>query len=66
VSALLVFAGAWLRDAIQLLAANQLSGGALGWQLLATSPLAALVSGGAALVILIFFRSWLTPRTNRP
>lgn len=66
VSALLVFGAAWLRDAIQLLAANQLSGGALGWQLLAASPLAALSSAAAALLILLIFRGSLAPQRTRP
>lgn len=66
VSALFVFAAAWLRDAIQLLAANQLSGGALGWQLLASSPLAALSSAGAALLMLLIFRGSLAPQRTRP
>jgi len=37
-----LYAAAWLRDAIEVLASNQLTGGALGWQLLALSPLSLL------------------------
>lgn len=64
VTALLVFAAAWLRDAIQMLAANQLSGGALGWQLLAAAPLASLVTAATALVLLLLFRRWLVPHSR--
>jgi rod shape-determining protein MreD len=58
-TSLFVLVAAWLRDAIQTAAANQLSGGALGWQLLVYSPLAALTTAAAALVALLIFRQWL-------
>lgn len=64
-TSLFVLLAAWLRDVIQTLAANQLSGGALAWQLLAYSPLAALSTGAAALVILALFRGWLGLRAAR-
>jgi rod shape-determining protein MreD len=63
ITALFVFAAAWLRDAIQVLASNQLAGGALAWQLLAVSPLASLATAAAALVTLLVFRPWLAGRT---
>lgn len=59
VSALFVFVAAWLRDAIQVLVAHQLQGGALAWQLLALSPLAAASTAAAAAVTLLLFRGWL-------
>ncbi len=58
-TSLFVLAAAWLRDAIQTAAANQLSGSALSWQLLVYSPLAALTTSAAALVMLLLFRQWL-------
>jgi rod shape-determining protein MreD len=62
VTALFVFAAAWLRDAIQVLASNQLGGGALLWQLGALSPLAGLTTAGAAFAVLVVFRGWLAAR----
>ena len=59
ITALFVFGAAWLRDVIQVLASNQLEGGALGWQLLAWSPIAAGTTAVTALVTLLVFRSWL-------
>lgn len=58
-TALFVLLAAWLRDVIQTLAGNQLSSGALGWQLGVYSPLAALTTATAALVTLLLFRRWL-------
>jgi rod shape-determining protein MreD len=59
VTALLVFAAAWARDILQVMASGQLRGGAVGSQLLIVSPLAALSTSAAALVALLVFRSWL-------
>jgi rod shape-determining protein MreD len=59
VTALFVFAAAWVRDAVEVLAAHQLVGGALAWQLLAFSPLAAVSTAVAATVTLVVFRGWL-------
>lgn len=59
INALFVFVAAWARDVIEVLAGNQLSGGALAWQLLAYSPLAGITTSVAALVVLLFFRGWL-------
>jgi rod shape-determining protein MreD len=58
-TALFVLAAAWLRDAIQTVSANQLAARALGWQLLVYSPLAALTTAAAALLVLLVFRRWL-------
>jgi rod shape-determining protein MreD len=65
INALFVFVAAWLRDIIQVLASNQLEGQRLLWQLIAWSPLAALSTAGAALLVRIFLRSWLDTRTAR-
>lgn len=65
VTALFVFGAAWLRDAIQVLASNQLRGGALLWQLLAASPLAAATTALVALVVLSLARGWLDQRSAR-
>jgi len=59
VTAVFVFAASWVRDGIEVLAAHQLEGGALAWQLLAFSPLAALSTAAAAAVMLVLFRGWL-------
>jgi len=61
ITAVFVFAAAWLRDVIEVLVAHQLQGGALAWQLLAQAPLAALSTAVAAIVTLALFRSWLRP-----
>jgi len=62
INALFVFGAAWLRDIIQVLASNQLSGGTLAWQLLGLSPLAALTTAIAAFLVRLVFRSWLEAR----
>lgn len=59
ITGVFVFAAAWTRDVIEVLVAHQLAGGALAWQLLAQSPLAALATAVAAIVTLALFRSWL-------
>src|SRR5437868_6627554 len=51
INALFVFAAAWLRDIIQVLASNQLEGHALLWQLAAYSPLAAASTAIAAFLV---------------
>lgn len=63
ISAVFVFSAAWLRDLVQVVASNQLAGKALLWQLFAYSPLAALSTAVAALVVRIFFRGWLVTRS---
>ncbi|MFI5279141.1 MAG: rod shape-determining protein MreD [Gemmatimonadales bacterium] len=63
ITALFVFVGAWLRDAVEIVAGNQLSASAAFWQLLTYTPLAALTTAGTALVVLVVFRPWLARRT---
>ncbi len=53
VHTLFVFGAAWLRDVIQVLATNQLAGGALAWQLLVASPVAALATAVVAAAALL-------------
>ena len=62
VTAVFVFAAGWVRDAIEVLLARQLEGGALAWQLLVTSPLAALSTAAAAALTLLLVRGWLRQR----
>lgn len=59
-TALFIVASAWVRDVIQVLAAHQLTGNALLWQLFAWSPLAALATGATALAVLVLLRGLLT------
>jgi rod shape-determining protein MreD len=59
VTALFVLAAAWFRDAVEVLVARQLTGGALAWQLLVFSPLAAVTTAATAAVTMVVFRSWL-------
>jgi rod shape-determining protein MreD len=65
VNALFVFAASWTRDVLQVLASSQLRGGALGTQLLVVSPVAALSTSAAALVVLLLFRGWLKAVPSR-
>ncbi|MFI5208413.1 MAG: rod shape-determining protein MreD [Gemmatimonadales bacterium] len=62
ITALFVFVASWLRDAVEVLAGNQLSVTAASWQLLAYTPLAALTTAAVALVFLLLFRPWLDRR----
>jgi rod shape-determining protein MreD len=62
ITALFVFVAAWLRDAVEVVAGNQLSASAALWQLVAVAPLAALTTAATALLFLIVFRSWLARR----
>ncbi len=64
ITALLFVAAAWLRDIIQVLAAHQLRGAGAVKQLLLYSPLAALSTGVAALVLLTVLRGWLAERAR--
>jgi len=59
VTALFVFLASWLRDALELAASSALRSGGLGSWLLVTSPLSALSTAAAALVVLLLFRGWL-------
>ena len=62
ITALLVVAAAWLRDIVQVLAAHQLRGGGMLKQLFIYSPLAALSTGVAALLVFALLRGWLAER----
>lgn len=62
VNALFVFVASWVRDIIQVVASNQLSGTALLYQLFVPSPMAALATAVAASVVQLLFRSWLDQR----
>jgi len=62
VNALFVFSAAWVRDILQMVVSNQLSGSQLLWQLLIYSPVAALTTAVAALLVRLVFRGWLDPR----
>jgi rod shape-determining protein MreD len=63
VTGVFVFAAAWVRDVVEVLVSRQLQGGALAWQLLAFSPLAALSTAAVAAVTLLVFRGWLRLRS---
>ena len=65
INAVFVFAAAWLRDVVQVLASNQLAGHTLVWQLFIYSPLAALSTAIAAFLVRLFLRSWLDTRAPR-
>jgi rod shape-determining protein MreD len=62
VSAGFFFGGAWVRDALVLLAGGHVSGSALVWQLAAWSPLRALTTAVAGVAVLVVFRRWLEMR----
>ena len=62
INALFVFVATWLRDIIQVVASNQLAGGALLWQLFVLSPAAALSTAAAAAAVRLLFRSWVDQR----
>jgi rod shape-determining protein MreD len=59
VNALLVFVASWLRDALEMAVSSTLRSGDLGTRLLVTSPLNALSTAAAAVVVLLLFRPWL-------
>jgi rod shape-determining protein MreD len=56
-----IWAGVWLRDLIVLLASGA-GGRALLWQLAVWSPLQALTTAVAGVLILVIFRDWLAIR----
>jgi len=64
VTALFVLVAAWLRDAIQLMASNQLAASAALRQLLLFSPVAALTTAVAGLLLMLLLGGWLTDRRS--
>ena len=61
----LFFAGTWLRNVIMLLVSGRLQGSQVAWELLVWSPLQALTTALVGVVLLWFFRGWLSPRRSR-
>ena len=64
VSAAFVFAGSWLRDLLVLVAGRHMGERSLLWQLTVWSPLKALTTALAAVVVLVLFRRWLRVRVR--
>ena len=62
VSAAFFFAGTWLRDLLVLVAGRHMGERSLLWQLALWSPLKALTTALAGMVVLVAFRRWLRSR----
>jgi rod shape-determining protein MreD len=62
VSAAFFFAGTWLRDLLVLVAGRHMGERSLVWQLAVWSPLKALTTALAGVVVLVVFRRWLRYR----
>jgi rod shape-determining protein MreD len=58
----LFFAGTWLRNLIVLLVSGKLQSSQVAWELLVWSPLQGLTTALVGIVVLWFFRGWLSPR----
>jgi rod shape-determining protein MreD len=58
----LIFAGTWLRNLIVLLVSGKLQSSQVAWELLVWSPLQGLSTALVGVVVLWFFRGWLSPR----
>ena len=58
----LFFAGTWLRNLILLLVSGKLQSSQVAWELLVWSPLQGLSTALVGVVVLWFFRGWLSPR----
>lgn len=58
----LIFAGTWLRNLIVAIASGKFSGPQLEWELLVWSPLEALTTAAAGVLVLTLFRQWLAIR----
>lgn len=65
VSAGFFTAGTWLRDVLVLLGGGHLQGTQLLWQVSVWSPLKAVTTALAGVVILVVFRRWLAVRWAR-
>jgi rod shape-determining protein MreD len=64
VNAAFFFVGSWLRDLLVLLFGQHVTGTALFWQVGYLSPLKALTTATAGIVILLIFRRWLGIRVR--
>jgi len=61
----LIFAGTWLRNLIVALASGKFAGPQLEWELLVWSPLEALTTAAAGVLVLTLFRGWLAIRLEQ-
>ncbi|GBD33094.1 MAG: hypothetical protein KatS3mg081_0173 [Gemmatimonadales bacterium] len=55
-------AGTWLRDVLVLLGSGQVSGAALLWEILVWAPLGAISTAVAGVLVMVFFRKWLSAK----
>ena len=62
VNAAFFFLGTWLRDVLVLLIGQHAHGSALYWQIGYLSPIKALTTAIAGIVVLLLFRRWLNIR----
>lgn len=61
----LIFAGTWLRNLIVALASGKFVGPQLEWEVLVWSPLEALTTAAAGVIVLTLFRGWLAIRLEQ-
>ena len=64
VNAAFFFLGTWLRDVLVLLIGQHAQGSALYWQIGYLSPIKALTTAIAGIVVLLLFRRWLNIRIS--
>lgn len=57
-----IFVGTWIRDLLVLLVGRHLGESVLFWQLAVWSPLKALTTAVAGMLVLLVFRRWLATR----
>lgn len=62
VNAVFFFVGTWVRDVLVLIAGGHAVRSTVLWQLLVWSPLEALTTSVAGVVVLLIFRRWLRVR----
>ncbi len=65
VNAVFFFLGTWVRDVLVLLVGRHVEGSALLWQIGYLSPLKALTTAIAGILVLLVFRRWLDIRLSR-
>ena len=65
VRACVFFAGTWIRNLIVLLVSGRLQSTQVAWELLVWSPLQGLSTALVGVVVLWFFRGWLSPPRRR-